>query len=247
MKALNGNQLKAIALAAMTVDHVTSVVFPGYPTDWWILLLHTLGRLAAPIFWFFVAEGYHFTRDRRKYAGRLLLFAIVGHFAYNFAFGIPLIPFQTSVFNQTSVLWPLFWGVIALAVQDCGRLKDWQKTLLILGICALTFCADWSCIAVLAILQIGGNRGNFRRQMAGMMSCVAMYAAVYCAFIDPVYGALQLCTVLTVPLLRRYNGERGRWKGMKWLFYAYYPLHLLVCGLIRVALHGNLGVMVGGI
>ncbi|MCI8880291.1 MAG: conjugal transfer protein TraX [Clostridiaceae bacterium] len=244
--ALNGNQLKAAALAAMTIDHVVSVVFPGYPAVWWIVLLHLIGRLAAPIFWFFVAEGYHHTHDRRKYAARLLVFAVIGHFAYNFAFGIPFLPFQTSVFNQTSVLWPLFWGVAALGIQESPRLPGWQKTLLILGICTLTFCADWSCIAVLAILQIGGNRGNFKRQMGGMIACVAMYAAVYAAFIDPVYGVLQFGVVLTIPLLRRYNGERGRWKGMKWFFYAYYPLHLFVCGLLRLALHGNIGVMVGG-
>ena len=245
-KILNSNQLKTLALTAMTVDHMVSVMFPGYPTDWWLILLHLFGRLAAPVFWFFVAEGYYYTRDRRKYAERLLLFAVIGHFAYNFAFGIPFIPFQTSIFNQTSVLWPLFWGVVALGIQDSTRLREWQKTPLILGICSLTFCADWSCIAVLAILQIGGNRGNFKRQMAGMMVCVAMYAAVYILFIDPVYGAIQFGTALTIPLLRCYNGTRGRWKGMKWLFYAYYPLHLAVCGLLRIAMHGNIGVMVGG-
>ena len=44
---LNSNQLKLIALFAMTVDHVTCVVVPGYPKIWWILLLHVVGRLAA--------------------------------------------------------------------------------------------------------------------------------------------------------------------------------------------------------
>ena len=65
----------------MTADHLTSVVFPNYPTDWWIILVHILGRLAAPIFWFFIAEGYHYTHDWKKYAGRLLLFSVAGHFA----------------------------------------------------------------------------------------------------------------------------------------------------------------------
>lgn len=245
-KPLNSNQLKAIAMVAMTADHVTSVVFPNYPTDWWIILLHIIGRLAAPIFWFFVAEGYHYTRDRKKYAARLLAFALVGHFAYNFAFGIPLIPFQTSVFNQTSVIWPLFWGVVALAIHDHARLKPWQKTCLVFGICAVTFCADWSSIAVLAILQIGTNRGNFKKQMLGMMLSVSMYAAVYILFVNPVYGVLQMFVVLAIPLLKQYRGERGSWKGMKWFFYVYYPLHLIICGLIRVALHGNTGVMIGG-
>ena len=125
---LNGNQLKSIALAAMTVDHVVSVVYPGYPMVWWILLLHVFGRLAAPVFWFFIAEGYHYTHNRKKYALRLLVFALISHFAYNFAFGIPFIPFRTSVFNQTSVIWPLFWGVVALMVTDLESVKQWQKT-----------------------------------------------------------------------------------------------------------------------
>ena len=47
-----------------------------------------------------------------------------------------------------------------------------------------------------------------------------------------------LLTCLTIPLLRRYNGRRGRWKGMGKLFYVYYPLHLALLGLLRTALRG---------
>lgn len=245
-KTLNGNQLKVIAMVAMTLDHLVCVIYPNYPMDWWILALHCIGRVAAPIFWFFVAEGYHYTHDWKKYAGRLFVFAIVGHFAYDFAFGIPFLPFQTSVFNQTSVIWSLFWGLIALIIADSEKLRQWQKTVLVFVICAISFCSDWSCIAVLAILEIGSHRGDFKRQMTGMMLWVAAYALVYAIFIHPVYGVIQLFTALTIPLLKRYNGQRGSWKGMKWFFYVYYPLHLVICGLIRVALHGNIGTMIGG-
>lgn len=245
-KSLNGNQLKVIALFAMTIDHAASVIWPNYPTDWWILLIHIIGRMAAPIFWFFVAEGWHYTHNRKKYAFRLLLFAIAGHFAYNFAFGIPFIPFQTSVFNQTSVLWALLLGTAALYVNEHKSFRQWQKTLLVIGITLLAFPADWSSIAVLAILQISENRGNFKKQMMGMMACVSLYALVYVIFIHPLYGLIQLFTALTIPLLRCYNGERGTWKGMKWFFYLYYPLHLILCGAVRIALYGNVGVMIGG-
>lgn len=245
-KALNANELKGIAMAAMTLDHLVSVLWPGYPTHWWILLLHLVGRVAAPIFWFFIAEGYHYTHDRKRYALRLLVFAVAGHFAYNFAFGIPFVPFTTSVFNQTSVIWALLGGLAALSVRDCERLKGWHKALLTALIAALTFCADWSCIAVFAILAIDDARGNFKKQMTGMMFWVCIYAAVYALFIHPLYGLLQLGVALAIPLLRRYNGAPGRWRGGKWFFYAYYPLHLVLCGLIRIALHGNIGVMIGG-
>lgn len=245
-RTLNGNQLKVIAMTAMTTDHLISVLYPDYPTDWWIVLLHIFGRLAAPIFWFFIAEGYFYTHNWKKYAIRLFTFAVVSHFAYNFAFGIPFIPFKTSIFNQTSVIWSLFWGLIALVVMDDTKLKQWQKTLIISGIAIITFCSDWSCIVVFAIMHIGENRGNFKKQMTGMMLCVAMYAIVYVVFINPLYGAIQMFTALTIPLLKLYNGNRGKWKGMKYLFYLYYPLHLIICGIIRIVLHGNTGVMIGG-
>lgn len=245
---LNSNQLKLIALFAMTVDHVTSVVVPGYPKTWWVLLLHIVGRLAAPIFWFMVAEGYAHTRNLKKYIGRLFAFAVISHFAYNFAFGIPFLPLQTTVFNQTSVIWSLAWGVVAVAVSEDAffPLKQWQKVGIILGICVISFCSDWSCIAVLAILEIYSNRGNLKKQTVGMMKWTAVYAAVYAVFIDKVYGLLQLFVLLVVPFVKQYNGERGTWKGMKWVFYLYYPAHLVICGLIRLWLHGNIGAVIGG-
>ena len=115
---LSGNALKLIAIAAMTVDHLTWVIFPGYQTNVGILLLHSIGRLTAPIMCFFIAEGYYYTHDRKRYAARLFLFALISHFAYNFAFGIPFAPFRTGIFNQTGVMWALACGT--LRPEQCG-------------------------------------------------------------------------------------------------------------------------------
>ncbi len=247
-KGLNANQIKFIAIIAMTIDHLVSVIYPNYPTDWWIVGLHIIGRITAPTMWFFIAEGYHYTSNLKRYIGRLFLFAFISHFAYNFAFGIPFIPFQTSVFNQTSVFWTLAWGLVALAIVQSTnpKLKAWIKRILVYIICAISFCADWSCIGAMSIVEIGTNRGNFKKQMTGMFIYVISYAAVYFIFINKVYGFIQLFVVLSIPFLKAYNNQRGSWKGMKWFFYLYYPLHLVICGLIRIALHGNVGVMIGG-
>ena len=51
---------------------------------------HIIGRLTAPIMWFFICEGYHYTRDVKKYMIRLGIFAVISHFAYCFGFGIEL-------------------------------------------------------------------------------------------------------------------------------------------------------------
>lgn len=235
---LTSNQLKLIAIIAMTLDHLTWTLYPGYSQVWWVLGIHILGRVTAPIMWFFIAEGYHHTRNVKKYALRLFKLAIISHFAYNFCFGIPFIPFQTSLFNQTGVVWSLAWGLVLLYIHDRSGWKDWQKLAATFFVCIITFPADWSCIAAMAILFIGVNRGDFRKQMLWMMIWSAVYALVYFLFIDQIYGIVQLGTCLTIPLLKLYNGERGSWKGMGKLFYAYYPLHLLLCGILRILLWG---------
>lgn len=243
-RGLNANQIKLIAIVAMTVDHLTWTLFPGYNTEWYVILLHIIGRLTAPIMWFFIAEGYHYTHNVKKYMGRLFLLAFVSHFAYNFCFGIPFIPFQTTVFNQTGVVWSLAWGLVLLYISDKPERKGWQKTLATIVICLITFPSDWSCIATMAILGIGTNRGNFKKQMSLMMFWTLMYAVVYFFFIDKVYALIQLGTCLTIPFLKSYNGERGSFKGMGKLFYVYYPLHLFLCGILRVLLYG-VGVSTG--
>ncbi len=242
-KGLNGNQIKLIAIVAMTIDHLTWALFPGTQAVWYVLLLHVIGRLTAPIMWFFIAEGCHYTHDIQKYAGRLFLFAVISHFAYNFAFGIPFVPLKTGVFNQTSVMWPYAWAVVIVIVSRNGKLPPWGKTLCIVAISLVAFPSDWSSIAAMCPFYLYLHRGDFKRQGWDIVLWTAVYALVYFLFIDKVYGLLQMATCLTLPILSRYNGQRGEWKGMKWLFYLYYPAHLVIIGILRLALHGDINII----
>lgn len=99
---LNANHLKLIAITAMTIDHVSDLIYPGFPAEQGAMALHIVGRLAAPIMWFFVCEGYYYTHDVKRYLLRMGSFAVISHFAYCFAFGINPIPFSTGIFNQTT-------------------------------------------------------------------------------------------------------------------------------------------------
>ena len=236
-KGLNSNQIKLIAIIAMTIDHVTWLLFPGCQKIWWVMLLHAIDRLTAPIMWFFIAEGFHYTRDRKKYAARLFIFAIISHFAYNFAGGISFI--STGFFNMTSVMWSLAWSVVLMGIFTSKRLPQWGKIALVVLICFVTFPSDWSTVAAMCPVYLYLYRGDFKKQSIALLVWTAIYAAVYFIFIDKVYGLLQMCTLLSLPILSRYNGERGNWKGMKWLFYIYYPAHLAVIGVIRAATGGG--------
>ena len=241
-KGLNGNQIKLIAIIAMTIDHLTWAIFPGTQDTWYVFALHIIGRLTAPIMWFFIAEGCHYTRNIWKYAGRLFIFAFISHFAYNFAFGIPFIPFTNgSFFNQTGVMWSLAWAVVLIAIMRSENINRWVKILAIIGICLITFPSDWSCIAVMCPTFMYLHRGNFKHQAVDIVLWTLVYALVYFLFLDKLYGVLQLFTFLTIPILAQYNGERGKnIPGTKWLFYIYYPAHLVVIGIIRIALNGNI-------
>lgn len=127
-KKLNSNHLIIMAIIAMTIDHVTDLIYPSFPAQPLPIALHIIGRLTAPIMWFFIAEGYHYTRNTKKYMFRLGIFAIISHFAYCFAFGLNFIPFKTGVFNQTSVMYPLFVSVLVLWLQD-SELKKINKVI----------------------------------------------------------------------------------------------------------------------
>ena len=165
-KRLNSNHLKLIAIIAMTLDHSIDLFFSGFPSNPIAICFHIIGRLTAPIMWFFISEGYFYTKNPKKYLLRLFIFAIVSHFAYCFAFGIDFIPFKTGIFNQTSVMYPLFVAVLVLYLQDNDFcIKKWVKEIIIFVLIWSAFPADWSCIAVLVICAMYRNRGNLKKQM----------------------------------------------------------------------------------
>ena len=244
LKLLNSNALKFIAIFAMTLDHIAWAVFPGYPTEALPVILHIIGRITCPIMCFFIAEGFYYTKDIKKYTARLFVFAVISHFAYIFASNSfvdwkSFIPFYYGeILNQTSVMWPLAWGLVMLRIEKSQKIKnEWLNMLLVLLICIVSFPSDWSCIASLCVLAIGSNRDNFKKQMIWMTGFVAVYSIVYLFSFDLVYGVIQMGVVLSVPLLMMYNGKRGKNpkvnKIMKWFFYIYYPLHLLIIGVIK--------------
>ncbi len=240
-KLLDSNMIKIIAIIAMTIDHITWMIYPGYPKAIFPIILHIIGRITCPIMCFFISEGYYYTKDINKYTKRLFVFAFISHFAYVFASmdfvdWKSFIPFYYgSALNQTSVMWSLAWGLVMLRVVNSKKIKsNMMKVLLIVLICLISFPSDWSCVASLCILAFGTNRGNLKKQTLWMMLYVAIYAMVYFFAIDKIYGVLQMAVVLSVPIIMMYNGKRGNNQRinniMKWLFYIYYPLHLFIIG-----------------
>ncbi len=232
--ALTGNALKIIAIIAMTIDHLAWVGIETYaqaetPVQ---IFLHVIGRLTAPIMLYFVAEGYHKTSNFSRYLQRMILLAVVSHFAFCYYNMSSFNPLENMVFNATSIAWPMVWGLILLKVWDMENWSIWLKLLICLLACVLTFTSDWSCAAPLAILMVGRNWGNFYKQMLWLMAIVTVYAIGFFIVNSHVYGMVHLACWFTVPLLSLYNGERGKLNWLGRFFYWYYPLHMFLIGLL---------------
>jgi len=75
-RGLTGNQLKIIAVLAMTIDHIGVMIFPK------VLFLRIIGRLAFPIFAYMLAEGCVYTRSKTKYALSIFIVALLCQIVY---------------------------------------------------------------------------------------------------------------------------------------------------------------------
>ena len=244
MKKLNSNHLKIIA---MTIDHIADLLYPGMPNNMISNVCHVIGRITAPIMFFFICEGFYYTKDIKKYIKRLFMFAIISHFAYCFAFGINYIPFSTgSIFNQTSIMWTLAWAVVALyIIYGNNKFKIWQKYFLVILLNLITFLSDWSCIGLMIILSMYEHRGNLNKQMINIIFWTSIYSLVSILFVNKIYGIIQMFVVIAYPLLSLYNGQKGGNNWLKWFFYLYYPLHLIVLGITRMLMYGNVPLLFG--
>ena len=229
LRSLTSNQLKIIATLAMILDHCVVVFIPQdlslYP------LLRLPGRLTAPIMCFLVAEGYYHTSDLRRYMGRLLKMAIISHLPFVLCFGFHPLKFWLA----TDVMWSLLLGLISLAIYYSSCYAAWRKILLIGLCCLLAYPADWNYIGVLWILYFGLYQGDFKKQMLSF----ALIGIIVFLIPDLYHFGWermhQFGIFLAIPLLYLYNGKRGRKSRLiKWGFYVFYPVHLVLLELLRL-------------
>lgn len=224
---LSARTIKDIAVLAMLFDHFVVVFWAGMPLVGWLLRIP--GRIAAPIMCYFIAEGYYHTSSLRRYAGRLLVFALLSHFPY-------VIYFELSWQHATGVLWPLFLGLLALSCVKSQWPLVWRGVG-VLVCCVLAYPGDWSYTAVLWVVVFGVFRGRWRQQVLGFTVVGMLTFVLPSIWQQGPEQLVQAGIFLALPLLAAYNGKRGRGgKLAKWSFYVFYPLHLTLLELVRLAM-----------
>lgn len=241
----NASQLKLIAVVSMLIDH-TGLVFVGeylYPRAenqahvWYIYEgMRGIGRLAFPIFVFFLVQGFVHTRNRKRYAVRLLIFSLVSEIPFDLAFfGTPF------YFYYQNVGWELLFAFLMLVVVERiersrlyagsadGTPQTGQNAFL------RRAYAELLMLIVLLFFMLLGYVCCVDYGYGGILLCYLFYrfrwnraasAAAGCVG----FGLYEPSGIPGVLLNLLYNGEKG--KQIKYFFYIFYPAHLLALYLL---------------
>lgn len=245
LKFLSGNALKIIATILMVVDHVGYIIFPN------VLILRIIGRISYPIFAFMIAEGTKYTKNKLKYF--LLIFGcgalyqlflwfymqetLMGIFI-TFSFSI-IICYSIEFFKKT------------LLVYDFKPVIKVLSGVLVVGAFALTYIANcyldidygfFGCItpAIVSICYFNG-KGFIGKNLSpaydkikildnNIIAVLLLALSLIGVWLTGVHYTLrniQPFSFIAIVLLLFYNGKRGKAK-LKYFFYIFYPLHLVL-------------------
>ena len=204
---LNSLHLKLLAMVTMLIDHMGATLFP------YALWMRCVGRLAFPIFCFLIAEGCAHTRDKKRYAARLLGFAVLSEPAFDLMHGV------WFTMDYQNVLWTLLLGALVCWVVDWAQTGAalWQR------LPAEAAIAGWGVLLVLLFYMTRRTKGKLIIQLLGL--------GVFCWLCSPWRG--QLLAMLAMLPIALYNGERGfSGKALQYGFYAFYPVHILILSVL---------------
>lgn len=239
-KGLTGSTLKIVAMVAMLIDHIGAVIFARMlmatglnemdttNTDLvveWIsqnadvygayTICRMIGRIAFPIFCFLLIEGFRHTRDAKKYAVRLFAFAFVSEIPFDLAFSSKVLEF-----GHQNVFFTLAIGLVTIMGYKKIEEREFQNRFtqilvqILVGLAgafaAQVLHTDYGMLGVLVVVMFYVLRDNRFYQIAAGIVLFIENMTAWFAFL---------------PILA-YNGKRGL--NVKWVFYVFYPAHLLI-------------------
>lgn len=241
LRVINGDMMKYIAIIPMAIGHFFGYMYSaGVITDmlWWINIL-TYGSLFAPIvFFFFIAEGFQYTRSKKKYALRLFVFAVITQIPYCLVNNGTLL--TRELFLNLNVIFTLFFGLVALIVWE----RKWKlpvRIIIIIMIDVLTCVlrCEWMIFGVLNIWGLHIYRNNSKARF------VWFFVSIFCLnfILNGLFLSMTFWISMFVQLLayfmmvKCYNGKQGKHpKVAKWFFYIFYPMHLVIIYIAQILL-----------
>ncbi|MEN1938624.1 TraX family protein [Paenibacillus sp. 102] len=224
---LNAFQLKIFAMILMVIDHVYTYI-PGMP-----MWMHHPGRIVAPIFFYFVVEGFFYTRNRTKYATRVFMWAAImfaGSALIQYVF-----PTETGLSNN--IFLSLGLGIVLLcAIDYTKRTKNYLVGIPVAIIAAaLGVFTEASVFGVVMTLIFY----FFREKKVWLVVAyvlLSLFEVPTLIMEGEIFTDMglfgfnnQWMMVFALPFILLYNGERGLNNAFtKYMFYIFYPVHLWI-------------------
>ncbi len=231
--------LKIIAIISMLCDHSGDAFIGGLSP------FNIIGRIAFPIFAFQLVIGYKNTSNFKKYMTRLVIFALISQIPF-YIFTHDVIHNDTLILN---IFFTLILGIMGIVFWDHFSNK-FLKVISVIAIASLAqlIRVDYGYWGVLLILFIylfcpTINKDNHKSNKANLIVFVTGYLALcfikffsYFKLVSVAMTfALMLFTFLPIIFMLLYNGKKG--PSIKYFFYLFYPVHLLILDLLVLVFH----------
>lgn len=232
-KCINSFILKMIAIIAMVIDHVGAVLFPMN------MMFRYIGRISFPLFVFLLVEGSIHTSKIRKYELRMFLFALISEIPFDLAFSNEIVDIHSQ-----NVFWTLTIGLVMLDLIQNGasyvksqkgkKLQlDWIEGQPIPTIWQFVVVSVCACVAQ-ALQTDYGAGGILLIYFIWMLHENVIAQAVAFVIISLLFfGSVELPGVIAFLPIFLYNGKKG--PSAKYVFYAFYPVHLFILHLIQTS------------
>lgn len=234
LRVLNRDVIKYIAMLVMFLNHFSHMFLESGT------VLHEIcedvGYFTAITMCYFLVEGYEYTRSKKKYGIRLLLFAIISQ-----------IPYQMALqFGNFNMLFTLFFCFLILVAMENIQNKVLETVVVILLVFVTVFC-DWALLAAIFTILFANFKDSRKKMMISYVVAFILFMAFnstnylyvpgYSTAEAVIHGVLSAIPLLVsgFVILFLYNGKRAeRGKNFsKWFFYLFYPAHLTVLVLIK--------------
>lgn len=212
---MTNSTLKWIAIVTMLIDHMGATFFEEE------MIFRFIGRLSFPLFAFLISEGVRHTRDIQKYIKRLVVFALISEIPFDLMTSGKII----NIGHQ-NIFFTLALGVVT--IEGYRYFESKQPYVSYLWLYILAFIAellhfDYGMFGVFIIFFVSYGKTIQKRAiylvMINFIYALVLYLGTPVAF----YQVIGCFSALFIVM---YNGQKG--KGIKYLFYGIYPLHLLL-------------------
>ena len=240
-RGLNRDTIKYLAMFTMFLNHVANIFLQ--PGTILFEVFADIGYFTAVTMCYFLVEGYQYTRSKKKYALRLLLFALISQLPYSLAFSTK----HTLEFSGMNMIFTLFLCFLILIAREY-ILNPWLQSGAIFILVLLSCFSDWAVFAPIFTILFAMCQGSKRKLSAAYGIAFLLFALMNFISLRNFYPPLpSILMALSsglgilaseIVIIGFYNGkrmERGR-TFSKWFFYLFYPVHLLILGIIRLSI-----------